>query len=143
MVCQDPQYKKPDESATAFAERVKDMIAKQANLISVPWDGYLKYFKPKKEMLEERRKMYAKMLLHRFQDLNKEADASVAGSSAASGPAAPKGEGSPLARRMGMDEQKRREAQADQDILQASRPKKAVRTARVRAANKENQLKEE
>lgn len=56
----DPQVRRADESSTAFAERVKDMIAKQANLVSVPWDGYLKYFKPKKEMLEERRRMCAR-----------------------------------------------------------------------------------
>lgn len=43
----DPQYRLEGESSTAFARRVKEMIAEQARLISVPWDGYLKYFRPK------------------------------------------------------------------------------------------------
>lgn len=43
----DPQTKRQGETATAFATRVKAMIAKEANLNSVPWDGYLKYYKPR------------------------------------------------------------------------------------------------
>jgi hypothetical protein len=59
---QEPQYRHHDESSAAFALRVKEMIAKYAHLSvlhlvftlsrraelkSVHWDGYLKYFKPK------------------------------------------------------------------------------------------------
>jgi hypothetical protein len=34
------------------------MICKKAGLIDVPWDGYLKYFKPSEKFVEERRKLY-------------------------------------------------------------------------------------
>lgn len=37
-----PQTALPDESAAAFANRVKEMICKKAGLTPVPWDGYLK-----------------------------------------------------------------------------------------------------
>eukprot|EP00054_Salpingoeca_dolichothecata_P010707 m.59615 g.59615 ORF g.59615 m.59615 type:complete len:430 (+) comp19116_c0_seq1:70-1359(+) len=62
----EPQYKTANESATAFAARVKDMIAKQAGLISVPWDGYLKYFQPKASIIEARRKLLADQIRSRF-----------------------------------------------------------------------------
>jgi hypothetical protein len=38
-----PQTQREDETATQFANRVKELICKKAGLISVPWDGYLKY----------------------------------------------------------------------------------------------------
>jgi len=62
----DPQTKRQGETATAFATRVKAMIAKEANLNSVPWDGYLKYYKPRPEYLNTRKQTYAKMLRQRF-----------------------------------------------------------------------------
>lgn len=62
----DPQTKRKGESATAFASRVKGMIAKTAGLNSVPWDGYLKYYKPRPEYLQSRKLTYAKMLRQRF-----------------------------------------------------------------------------
>eukprot|EP00730_Choanoeca_flexa_P016444 TRINITY_DN7768_c0_g1_i1.p1 TRINITY_DN7768_c0_g1~~TRINITY_DN7768_c0_g1_i1.p1 ORF type:complete len:209 (+),score=25.14 TRINITY_DN7768_c0_g1_i1:811-1437(+) len=43
----EPQTKRPGESSAQFAARVKEMIACEAGLQSVPWDGYFKYFQPK------------------------------------------------------------------------------------------------
>lgn len=40
----EPQVQKPQETATEFASRVQRLIAKQAQLHPVPWDGYLKYY---------------------------------------------------------------------------------------------------
>jgi hypothetical protein len=88
------------------------MIARQANLISVPWDGYLKYFKPKKEMLEERRRMYARMLLSRFSDDDPNERNAVK-------LASPR-----PSRKLDKQETARLEAQADQDLLQATRHRK-------------------
>ena len=62
----DQQTKRKDETATAFASRVKAMIAKSAGLNQVPWDGYLKYYKPRPEYLNTRKQTYAKMLRQRF-----------------------------------------------------------------------------
>ena len=62
----DQQTKRKGETATAFASRVKAMIAKSAGLNQVPWDGYLKYYKPRPEYLNTRKQTYAKMLRQRF-----------------------------------------------------------------------------
>lgn len=62
----DPQYRLPGESAINFAERVKCMIAKEAGMGSVPWNGMLKYYKPRPEYKSNRQKIYAKMLKKRF-----------------------------------------------------------------------------
>lgn len=40
----EPQNRRPKEDATEFAGRVQELIAKQAQLRIVPWDGYLKYY---------------------------------------------------------------------------------------------------
>ena len=40
----EPQNRQPNEDATEFAARVQELIAKQAQLRIVPWDGYLKYY---------------------------------------------------------------------------------------------------
>ena len=65
----DPQYRREGETSTEFAGRVKEMIAKQARLISVPWDGYLKYFKPRPAYKERRKEQYTKLLVSRFAEL--------------------------------------------------------------------------
>lgn len=65
----DPQYRLPGESALSFAQRVKEMIAQQARLESVPWDGYLKYFRPKPEYRRSRQQVYERTLQHRFDFL--------------------------------------------------------------------------
>ncbi len=46
------------------------MIAKRAGLIDVPWDGYLKYFRPSERFVEERRKLFASSLIARFSSHN-------------------------------------------------------------------------
>jgi glycerol-3-phosphate O-acyltransferase 3/4 len=63
----DPQRKRRGETATAFASRVKHMIAKAAGLKAVPWDGYLKYYTPRPEYKDSRVRVYAKMLRQRFK----------------------------------------------------------------------------
>jgi glycerol-3-phosphate O-acyltransferase 3/4 len=62
----DPQYRLPGESAINFAARVKEMIAKEAGMGSVPWNGMLKYYKPRPEYKSNRQRIYAKMLKKRF-----------------------------------------------------------------------------
>jgi glycerol-3-phosphate O-acyltransferase 3/4 len=62
----EPQTRKKDESATMFAERVKQLIAKRAGLTALPWDGYLKHYQPKKSFMEERQHIIAQSLCLRF-----------------------------------------------------------------------------
>jgi len=64
----EPQTRRPGKSTTDFASRVKYMIAKRAGLKNVHWDGYLKYFRPSKHLLEHRQKIFAHRLLHRSLD---------------------------------------------------------------------------
>jgi glycerol-3-phosphate O-acyltransferase 3/4 len=66
----EPQTQREGESALEFANRVKQMIAKKAGLIDVPWDGYLKYFKPSERFVEERRKIFASSLISRYSHHN-------------------------------------------------------------------------
>ncbi len=46
------------------------MIANKAGLIDVPWDGYLKYFRPSERFVEERRKIFASSLISRYSHYN-------------------------------------------------------------------------
>ncbi|GAM20281.1 hypothetical protein SAMD00019534_034560, partial [Acytostelium subglobosum LB1] len=62
----EPQTKHPDESSTQFANRIKAMIAKKAGLINVPWDGYLKYFKPSSRFAEHKQRIFASRFTRRF-----------------------------------------------------------------------------
>jgi len=66
----EPQKIRPGEDPVQFAGRVKEMIAKKAKLISVPWDGYLKYFKPSPRFLENRQKKFSSSLLARYSQVN-------------------------------------------------------------------------
>ncbi|OEL28785.1 Glycerol-3-phosphate acyltransferase 3 [Dichanthelium oligosanthes] len=50
----EPQYLREGETAIAFAERVRDMIAARAGLKKVPWDGYLKHNRPSPKHTEEK-----------------------------------------------------------------------------------------
>jgi hypothetical protein len=56
----------PDETPTAFAERVKTVIGRRAGLTSVPFDGYLKHIQPSERYVKERRRETAQGLLWRF-----------------------------------------------------------------------------
>lgn len=61
----EPQSRRQDESATDFATRVQAMIARQAKLRVVPWDGYLKYYnlgEKHPQLIEKRRRVFADML---------------------------------------------------------------------------------
>jgi glycerol-3-phosphate O-acyltransferase 3/4 len=66
----EPQTQQEGESPFEFATRVKKMIANKAGLIDVPWDGYLKYFKPSARFVEERRKIFASSLISRYSQNN-------------------------------------------------------------------------
>eukprot|EP00730_Choanoeca_flexa_P016445 TRINITY_DN7768_c0_g1_i5.p1 TRINITY_DN7768_c0_g1~~TRINITY_DN7768_c0_g1_i5.p1 ORF type:complete len:446 (+),score=41.90 TRINITY_DN7768_c0_g1_i5:21-1358(+) len=63
----EPQTKRPGESSAQFAARVKEMIACEAGLQSVPWDGYFKYFQPKPEYKKRRQQVFTRQLIRRFQ----------------------------------------------------------------------------
>jgi glycerol-3-phosphate O-acyltransferase 3/4 len=60
------ETRRPDETPTAFAERVKTIIGRRADLISVPFDGYLKHIQPSERYVQERRRETAQGLLWRF-----------------------------------------------------------------------------
>ena len=66
----EPQTRRPGESVVDFTNRVKSMIVKKAGITDVPWDGYLKYFKPSPKFVEERRKLYASSLIARYSQHN-------------------------------------------------------------------------
>eukprot|EP00294_Goniomonas_avonlea_P006938 CAMPEP_0114555516 /NCGR_PEP_ID=MMETSP0114-20121206/8789_1 /TAXON_ID=31324 /ORGANISM="Goniomonas sp, Strain m" /LENGTH=256 /DNA_ID=CAMNT_0001740643 /DNA_START=633 /DNA_END=1403 /DNA_ORIENTATION=+ len=61
----EPQQQRPGEESVAFANRVKAMIAKKANLTNVHWDGYLKYLQPSRKLVEERQRVFAESLIMR------------------------------------------------------------------------------
>jgi glycerol-3-phosphate O-acyltransferase 3/4 len=47
------------ESAEAFAQRVRNLIAERAGIKPVDWDGYLKHFMPSPRLLAQSRAVYA------------------------------------------------------------------------------------
>ncbi|XP_033223259.1 glycerol-3-phosphate acyltransferase 3 [Belonocnema kinseyi] len=57
-----PMYRKEDESAIDFANRVKSVIARQGGLVDLQWDGQLKRMKPKKEWREKQQEEFSKRL---------------------------------------------------------------------------------
>ncbi|PRP88757.1 malate dehydrogenase [Planoprotostelium fungivorum] len=63
----DPQTIAPGETSSAFADRVKSLIAKKAGLINVPWDGYLKYFRPSERFVSERQKIFASSVQYKAE----------------------------------------------------------------------------
>jgi len=72
VVCEvwylEPQSLRPNESPVDFASRVKQMIADQAGLINVEWDGYLKHFRPSARYVAERQKLFAESLKERLSE---------------------------------------------------------------------------
>ncbi|EGC35520.1 hypothetical protein DICPUDRAFT_97873 [Dictyostelium purpureum] len=62
----EPQTIRDGETATQFSNRVKAMIAKKAGIINVPWDGYLKYFKPGPRFAEHKQKIFASRFKKKF-----------------------------------------------------------------------------
>ncbi|KAI0511488.1 hypothetical protein KFK09_012118 [Dendrobium nobile] len=63
----EPQYLRPGETPIEFAERVRDMIATRAGLKKVPWDGYLKYFRPSPKLTERKQQIFAESVLQRLE----------------------------------------------------------------------------
>ncbi|XP_003424471.1 glycerol-3-phosphate acyltransferase 3 isoform X4 [Nasonia vitripennis] len=57
-----PMYRREDESAIDFANRVKSVIARQGGLVDLQWDGQLKRMKPKKEWREKQQEEFSKRL---------------------------------------------------------------------------------
>lgn len=64
----EPQYLKPGETSIEFAERVRDMISVRAGLKKVPWDGYLKYFRPSPKLTERKQQIFAESVLRRLEE---------------------------------------------------------------------------
>ena len=79
----EPQHQAPNESPIDFAARVKALIAAQASLKNVDFDGYLKHFKPSQRYVEERQKLFAQSLLKRFPVFSPPAAATAAAVAAA------------------------------------------------------------
>ncbi|KAL3701590.1 hypothetical protein R1sor_019612 [Riccia sorocarpa] len=66
----EPQTLRPGESSIEFAERVRDMIASRAGIKKVPWDGYLKYYRPSVKLTEKKQQKFAESVLRRLEDNN-------------------------------------------------------------------------
>lgn len=66
----EPQYIQPGESPIEFSERVRELIAKRAGITKVPWDGYLKYYRPSPKLTEKRQAKYAHSLLLNLKKTN-------------------------------------------------------------------------
>eukprot|EP01006_Ploeotia_vitrea_P041938 TRINITY_DN66588_c13_g2_i3.p1 TRINITY_DN66588_c13_g2~~TRINITY_DN66588_c13_g2_i3.p1 ORF type:complete len:383 (+),score=188.27 TRINITY_DN66588_c13_g2_i3:232-1380(+) len=62
----EPQTRRPGESAVEFAGRVQRMVAKQAGLQAVEWDGYMKYFRPSARFLAKRQQIFAESMLRKL-----------------------------------------------------------------------------
>ncbi|CAI5928315.1 unnamed protein product [Closterium sp. NIES-65] len=65
----EPQYIQPGESAIDFSERVRELIARRAGIKKVPWDGYLKYYRPSPKLTEKRQAKYAHSVLLTLQEI--------------------------------------------------------------------------
>lgn len=65
----EPQTLQPSETPIDFAERVRDMIAKKAGIKKVPWDGYLKYYRPSPKITEKRQQKFAESILRRLNEV--------------------------------------------------------------------------
>lgn len=62
----EPQRRREGESAVDFAARVKEMIARRANLKNTDWDGYMKHYKPSPRFMQERQAQFAAILKERL-----------------------------------------------------------------------------
>eukprot|EP00249_Psilotum_nudum_P021534 c28146_g1_i1 orf=516-1382(-) len=63
----EPQTSRPSETPIEFAERVRSLIAKRAGIKKVPWDGYLKYYKPSPKLTEKKQQKFAESILCRME----------------------------------------------------------------------------
>ncbi|XP_073115519.1 glycerol-3-phosphate acyltransferase 9 [Elaeis guineensis] len=64
----EPQCIRPGETPIEFAERVRDMISVRAGLRKVPWDGYLKYFRPSPKLTVQKQQIFAESVLQRLDE---------------------------------------------------------------------------
>ncbi|KAL2651156.1 hypothetical protein R1flu_019284 [Riccia fluitans] len=62
----EPQTIQPGETPIDFAERVRGMIANRAGIKKVPWDGYLKYYRPSIKLTEKKQQKFANAVLQRL-----------------------------------------------------------------------------
>lgn len=73
MICDvyfmEPTMRRDGESGEDFANRVRNMIAKKANVRAVDWDGYLKHFQPNERLINKRKDLYAKQFKNLLEDL--------------------------------------------------------------------------
>eukprot|EP00899_Mesostigma_viride_P000836 jgi/Mesvir1/10753/Mv13822-RA.1 len=58
----EPQTQQEGETPEDFADRVKRVIAQKAGIKPVPWDGYLKYYRPSEKLTEKRQKKFSDFL---------------------------------------------------------------------------------
>lgn len=66
----EPTTKAENETIEEFSNRVKALIAKQAGLNNVPWDGYMKYFRPSEKFIDERRRLFAQSIQRKVSSYN-------------------------------------------------------------------------
>ncbi|KAF2078162.1 hypothetical protein CYY_000546 [Polysphondylium violaceum] len=66
----EPTTIREGETPTQFANRVKAMIARKAGIINVPWDGYLKYFRPSSRFSEHKQKIFASRFKRKIEESN-------------------------------------------------------------------------
>uniref|UniRef100_A0A0C9RKX3 TSA: Wollemia nobilis Ref_Wollemi_Transcript_13066_1763 transcribed RNA sequence n=1 Tax=Wollemia nobilis TaxID=56998 RepID=A0A0C9RKX3_9CONI len=64
----EPQTLQPGETPIEFAERVRDIIATRAGIKIVPWDGYLKYYRPSPKLTEAKQQSFAEAMLRRLEE---------------------------------------------------------------------------
>ncbi|CAM6037170.1 unnamed protein product [Sphagnum compactum] len=62
----EPQTLHPGETPIEFAERVRDLIANRAGIKKVPWDGYLKYYRPSPKLTEKKQQNFAEAVIRRL-----------------------------------------------------------------------------
>lgn len=63
----EPQTIQPGETSIDFAERVRDMIATRSGIKKVPWDGYLKYYRPSPKLTAKKQAKYADEIARRLE----------------------------------------------------------------------------
>lgn len=59
----EPQTLRPGETPIEFSERVRTLIAKRAGIKKVPWDGYLKYYRPSPKITDKKQQSFAEAVV--------------------------------------------------------------------------------
>jgi 1-acyl-sn-glycerol-3-phosphate acyltransferase len=63
----EPQTLQKGETPIEFAERVRTLIADRAGIKKVPWDGYLKYYRPSIKLTEKKQQKFADSVVRRLE----------------------------------------------------------------------------